>query len=113
MALDPLLKAQLKQVLTIETASTVNSYGEIQVGSAATCFCRMEELTQWKEKLDGTFERTKTLLIIDTDAATPNYGSLLWLPGTVPTTAAFAARPSQIVPCIDENGSLDHWEIYV
>lgn len=115
MPLDPLLKSQLKQVLTMEASpATVNVYGEIQVtASPVTCYCRMESLTKWKEKFDGTYERTNTLLVLDSDAPTPSYAARMWLPGTSVSTAAYAVRAGEIVQCVDENGNTDHWEVYV
>lgn len=114
MPLDPQLRAQLRQVIAIATSSgTVNGFGEIQVGSVATCFARIENLTLYRDKLDGFYEKTKTMIIMDSDAPVPTYSSRIWLPGESPTSAGFAAQPINIMECIDENGNRDHWEVIV
>lgn len=113
MTLDPQLVAQLRQVCAHAASSaTVNIYGETQVGSTATLYCRLESRTRTVERNDGTFVKLHgPLLIINAGTITPTYGSRFWIPGDSPSTASLARRPAAIEPCVDENGALEHWEV--
>lgn len=113
--MDPQLAGQLKQICVHAASSaTANIYGETQVGTTATLYCRLETRTRTVERNDGTFVKQKgPLLILNAGAVTPTYGSRFWLPGDSPSTAALARRPVSIECCVDENGSIDHWEIEV
>ena len=114
--MDPQLKTQLQQLIGISyTSSTANIYGEVQVGSVATVFGRVEQHTREYELSNGTVERSLTMIILDADSTTgtPTFESRFYLPNTSVSTAAMARRPHIIQIAIDEYGKLDHWEISV
>lgn len=114
MALDPQLAGQLRQILSVEVSSgTANSFGEIQVGSVATLFCRLENRTRSVERSDGTFDRSPfPFVVIDASTSfTPTMATRVWLPGNSPSTAALARKLTSIEPVPDEMGNLEHWEL--
>lgn len=113
--MDPLLKAQLKEVCSIAfTTSTANSYGEVSVASAATFFCRLEDRMRSYERQDGTFQLGyKPLLILDNDVVGLTFNCRIWLPGDSSSTPALAVKPKHIWPVRDENGAVDHWELWM
>ena len=115
MSLDPQLKGQLRQIFAYATsAATANVYGEVSVGSTATGYCRMETRVRSMEKIDGTFQATRQpLMVIDADGTvnTPTFETRYWLPGTSSGSSGFARHPKFIETCVDEYGSLSHYEI--
>jgi hypothetical protein len=110
---DAQLKSQLRQIVTFRpSTASVNSYGEIQVGSTATAWCRLENRMVSVQKFDGTYQRTaEPYLVLDSDVATPTFETRYWLPGHSPNSAGFARLPKGITPYPDEFGNVDHWEL--
>lgn len=118
MPMDPQLRRQLKQICCMSFGTaTANEYGEIQVGSVATFYCRLETRTRHVERMDGTFEVTRQpLLILDStvnSTGTPDFDTRIWLPGVSPTTAAYARKAKNIHVCVDEFGRVAHYELEV
>jgi hypothetical protein len=113
--MDAQLKAQLKQVVSFKVSTaSANSYGEINVGSTATAYCRLENRVVSVQKFDGTYQRTaEPFLVLDSDAATPTFETRYWLPGHSPNSPGFARLPKGITPYFDEIGVLSHWELMV
>ena len=113
MGLDPQLKAQLRQIITFAVSTaTANIYGEVSIGSTATAYCRREARTRSVERADGTFQVTRSpIVIMDADAGTPTFETRYWLPGTSTATIANAQHPRFIEVCIDADGGVDHWEL--
>jgi hypothetical protein len=104
---------QLNQIITFAVSTaTANIYGEVVVGSTATAYCRREARTRSVERADGTFQVTRTpLIILDADAGTPTFETRYWLPGVSTATAANAQHPKYIECCIDAEGAVEHWEL--
>jgi hypothetical protein len=115
MALDPQLLAQFRQICAVASSSaTANIFGEIQVGSAATVWCRLESRTRSVERNDGTFEIARMpLLLIAPGVVTPTFESRFWMPGHSSGTAAFARKPRYINAEVDEFGVISHYEIEI
>lgn len=119
MSVDPQLKAQFKQVVSLAFSSaTANAFGEVSVGSAATVFCRLERDEREVERPDGTLARTTHRLILDcplaaTVTATPTFDMRVWLPGDSSSTPALARRIQMLDVAVDERGNVEHFEIRV
>lgn len=109
--MDPVLKAQLRHVVGYASAASLDFAGQVQAGSVATCFGRVEpyyrEVPVGSDSID---ERTKHMLILDeTFPLTESVCRSAWfyLPG-VPDQPR---RPKNVQYCYDENASLDHIEV--
>jgi hypothetical protein len=113
--MDYVLKAQLSQLIRISaTASTINAYGEPSISGSSTFYARVEENSRQYEHGDSEEVRTTHMIILDSDATTPEYQGYLWMPGVSSSTLVSDARRIKIVrACPDENGDLDHWEVLV
>jgi translation initiation factor 6 (eIF-6) len=105
MALDPQLKSQLMQVVTVQfTTGTVSIAGELTVGTATGMFARYEAAIR-------TFERTNSILIFDASTGfTPNFGTRFLLPGQ---DGPHARQAKFIQAAVDERGRLDHFEVWL
>lgn len=114
----PELQDELNAAISTIQASAVpavSEAGEVQVGSPATCFARIENRFREVPIYGGVEERTQHLVILDETfpvSETDTRDTLFWLPGTTVTTA-FARKAKIVHFCPDENGNLDHVEIYL
>ena len=108
MSLDPSLKALLRQVVAYQSGATVDIAGQVQVGSAATQFARVEP-TYREFTLNGTSERSTHIVIMDETfpLTEPQAREALFTIPTWPT----ARRPKMVRYCYGERGELDHVEI--
>ena len=113
--MDYSLKVQCKAVVGIATGATVDYTGQVQVGSPATYYARVEP--KYREVYrNGVIEKTSHMVILTEDfTATESQtrDMLVWMPGDSLGTTSAARRALIISPCYDENGSLDHWEVLV
>jgi hypothetical protein len=113
--MDSQLKAQCKAVVGIATGSTVDFAGQVQVGSTATYYCRVEP--RYREIYrSGVMEKTTHMLIVPEELVVTEAQSremLIWMPGVSLATISEARRALIVSPCYDENNVLDHWEILV
>jgi len=109
--LDPQLRALLHTVITlVPSAATVNVYGEVGVGTAATVFARLQPHVREVEKMDGTFDRTDTMIFLDgAVTTTPTFDCQVFTGSS--TSPAFARKLKSIHPVYDEIGRIDHWEL--
>lgn len=111
--MDPQLKAQLKQVVGYASTATVDYAGQVQVGSVATCFARVE--TSFREIPVGSGiieERTRHMVIIDETwplSQSETRVNQFWLPGDDITGPG--RRANRVHFAVDENGALDHIEV--
>lgn len=109
--MDPLLKAQLNQVISIRQPTGVDVYGEPGVGTATICRVRIEAKTKEVATANGEFARSSTMIILDERAPTLSLSSLIFLPGVSAVTLSSGRRPLQVKVCVDENGLVDHQEV--
>jgi hypothetical protein len=112
MALDPQLKSQLMQVVTVQfTTGTVSIAGELTVGTATGMFARYEAAIRTFNRTDGVVERTNSILIFDASTGfTPNFGTRFLLPGQ---DGPHARQAKFIQAAVDERGRLDHFEVWL
>ena len=114
--MDVYLKAQLKQVVGYASVATTDVAGQVQIGSIATVFSRVQP--RYREVPVGTVieERTTHMIILDetfplTEAQ--SRGALFWLPSEPLSDSASGRRPKVTHYCYDEYGALSHVEITV
>lgn len=113
--MDPQLVAQLRQIVSYASSTaTANVYGEVQIGSTATIYARIEPRVRIADRNDGSFLRSSHMLILaPANGFTPDYGMRFWILGDSPNSATFARAVKSVHPCFDEDGALDHWEVLI
>jgi hypothetical protein len=108
---DPLIKAQLKHVIRYASSASIDASGQVQTGTIATCFGRVEpyyrEIPVGSDSID---ERTRHMVILDetfplSEAASRS--AWFYLPGI----STQPRRPKNVQYCYDENAALDHIEV--
>jgi hypothetical protein len=113
--MDPQLKAQLRQVVGYASTASLDYAGQVQVGSVATLWGRVEP--RYREVPVGSGiveERTSHMVILDeawplSEAETRV--CQFWLPGE--SLSAPGRRAKVVLFSPDENGVLDHVEVIV
>lgn len=109
--MDPTLKSQLRQVVSVAiTTASVDIYGQAQTATPATCFARVEP-TFREIPAAGGILRTSHMLILAEDAPVIDLNAKVWLPGDSVSDTTQARRPKLVHACYDERGRLDHWEV--
>lgn len=114
--MDPQIKAQLKQVVGYATPGVTDAAGQVQVGSVATTWGRVEARIREVPMYGGVEERTQNLIIFAEDFALSERDcreAHFWLPGADVSAPTEARRAKIVHYCPDENGNLDHVEVYV
>ena len=108
--MDPQIKAQLRQVIRYASSATVDFAGQVQVGSTATAWGRVEP--RYREVAVGSGiveERTQHFLMLAEDfPLTEDEARAAWfyLPGVDQPRRAKITHY-----CADPEGGLDHIEI--
>lgn len=111
MAMDPQLKAQLRQTIYYAVPDLITADGSRSYGSATSCSARVEELSRRVLGPDGE-ERLSSHHIVVDSTTTLGMGYRIWLPG-VSTTQANARTPLSVAKAVDEYGNTSHWEVFV
>lgn len=111
--MDYALKAQLRAVVGIASPATVDLAGQVQVGSTATFWARIEP--RYREvDVNGVIEKTSHFIVLDeTTAASISEFQFRSVQIFLPADPTVARRPRQTHYCYGEFGELDHIEVYV
>ena len=108
--MDPQIKAQLRQVIRYASTATVDFSGQVQVGSTATAFARVQPRYREVPVGSGVIEeRTQHTIILAEDfPLTEDEARAAWyyLPGVDQARRAKIAHY-----CYGPEGELDHIEV--
>ena len=104
--MDPQLQAQLRETISVASASSVDAAGDISYAAPATRSARVVNVRDTVENNDGTI--LKTTVAIITEAAIA-LSDRVWLPGDSSADATLARVPRYIERAIDEFGNLDFY----
>jgi hypothetical protein len=114
---DPQLRLQCAEVISIATPATLDIAGQILTGTPFTAFARTEQ--RYREvTVNGVLEKTTHFVILDaTTGASVTQSSMrnvqIWLPGDSSSDVTLARRPKTVHYCVDEYGALDHVELFI
>jgi hypothetical protein len=109
---DPQLKAQLNQTISVASLSSIDSYGKITYGSPAEVAARVElvdgsDVRSYFGGAPGGEYETRHVIITEDAIADTDH---IWLPGDDDTNAALARRPLEVFAVPAENGAISHYE---
>lgn len=111
MGLDPQLRAQFQQtvyVAAIGTSRTVR--GEPTFGTPAARLCRFETRQDLVRNAQGEEVTSDYWMAC---GAAVGILDRVWAPGVSSSDATAALTPIAIEACIDENGAVEHYEVWL
>jgi len=103
---DPQLKAQLRETISVAAATGVDAAGDPSYAAPATRSARVVNVTETHERGDGTLLKTTIAIVTETAVSMTDR---IWLPGDSSADATLARVPRFIEKAIDEFGSLDFY----
>ena len=104
--MDPQLKGQLRETISVASATGVDAAGDLSYGAPATRSARVVNVRDTVEKKDGTVLQTNIAIITETAIALTDR---VWLPGDSSADATLARRPEYVEKAVDEFGRLDFY----
>jgi len=110
VSMDPQLKCQLAQTISVASVSSVSNMGDPTYGTPATRNARVVTQRTIVQSPDG--EEIISNQVIVTEAEI-KIDDRVWLPGDDNTNTGLARTPKSIIRGIDEIGNIDHFETYV
>jgi hypothetical protein len=109
--MDPYLKSQLRQTIYTASRTATSGAGVFTYGTPATKAARVEERASRVLNADGEEQTSSHQIIVDA-ADVIAITDRIWLPGDA-TTVQNARTPMSVAKAVAEDGTTDHWEIYV
>lgn len=108
--MDAQLKAQLRQIISVATQTSVSAAGDPSFAAPTAVAARVEDDVSTTSSKDGG-ERVSRKRIV-TEAAI-RISDRIWLPGDSTADASLARSPMSVQELPDELGSTDHFETVV
>ena len=109
MAIDPQIKASLQQTIAVAVESGISS-GVRTYGAAANRSARVEDSRRVVDAADGSQVQTSHIIIVENSIGLFNR---IWLPDVSSSDATLARLPVAVEKCVDEDGDVSHYEVYV
>jgi len=113
--MDPQLVKQLRETISIATASGVDAAGDASFNAPSTLSARVVNITETSELgrlagSDGTIPKSAIAIITQTEIP---MNARVWLPGLSSADATLARNPHYVEKAIDEFGNLDFYRTIV
>lgn len=107
---DPQLKKQFAQSISLASPTGVGNDGELSYAAPTSVAARVEPLDKTRELERGTQSGSTHRIYTETQI---KMDFRVWLPGDSSADATLARRPKYILELVDEFGNLDHYEVDV
>jgi hypothetical protein len=104
--MDPQLKAQCREVISVATISGADAAGDFTFNAAGSLPARVVNVEETHERADGTLLKTTIAIITESEI---KMSDRVWLPGVNPATASLARIPRFVEKAVDEFGNVDFY----
>lgn len=109
--MDSQLRAQLRQTIYVAAPASANAFGDLSHGTPSAMSARIEfDDREMTDATTGEVLRTDTRIIT---AGEIKLESMIWLPGSNPSTHSEGRRPARVLCFVDERGEVDHYETFL
>lgn len=113
--MDPQLIQQLRETISVATASGADAAGDATYNAPSTLSARVVNITKTSELgrlagADGTIPKSAIAIITQTEIP---MNSRVWLPGLDSANATLARNPHYVEKAVDEFGNLDFYRTIV
>lgn len=108
--MDAELRALLGQTIYVASVASRDSYGQATYGTPASRAARVETSSRVVKLATGEQLQTSHRIFVE---AALYQEDRIWLPGLSSADATLARRPLLIEDIPDEDGAIDHYEVYV